>query len=110
MSVLSYGNYLTANTEEEEKTSIECIKKAYELGVNFFDTAEIYGYGRAEEVLGKALKEIGMRREDIVISTKLLSVGSGVHDKGLSRKHIIEGLRNSLKRLQLDYVDIVFAH
>jgi len=92
VSVLSYGNYLTANTEAEERTNIDCIKKAYELGVNFFDTAEFYGYGNAEIVLGKAIKEIGCNREDIVISTKLLSIGVGVHDRGLSRKHIIEGL------------------
>jgi aryl-alcohol dehydrogenase-like predicted oxidoreductase len=96
---LSYGTYLTANTEEEEKTSIACVKRAYELGVNFFDTAEIYGYGKAEETLGKAIREIGCRREDVVITTKLMSCGPGVHDSGLSRKHIIEGTRNSLKRL-----------
>ena len=75
------------------------MKKCYELGVNFFDTAEAYGAGQAETCMGKAIKELGWKRENLVISTKLLRCGSGVNDLFLSRKHIIEGTNNSLKRL-----------
>lgn len=64
----------------------------------------------AETQMGRAFKELGLRREDLVVSTKLIMCGKGVNDNGLSRKHIIEGLKNSLKRLQLDYVDVVFCH
>ena len=110
VSLLSYGNYLNANKPEEEKRCIDTIKKCWELGVNFFDTAEIYGYGSAEVALGKAIKEIGCPRDEIVISTKLIHSGPTSNGKGLSRKHIIEGMRASLKRLDLDYVDVVFAH
>jgi aryl-alcohol dehydrogenase-like predicted oxidoreductase len=80
------------------------------MGVNFFDTAEIYGFGEAETQMGKAFKELNVRRESIVVSTKIYRIGTGVNDSMGSRKHIVEGLQNSLKRLQLDYVDIVFSH
>ncbi|CAI2372577.1 unnamed protein product [Moneuplotes crassus] len=110
VSVLSFGTWLTAHDEKEEQNIIDCVKRAYELGVNFFDTAEAYGYGVAEKILGKAIKELNVDREDLVISTKTRECGSGVNDKLLSRKHIIEGVKNSLERLQLDYVDILLCH
>lgn len=110
VSVMGYGNYLNANSPEEQKNSIECTKAAFEGGVNFFDTAEIYGYGNAEICMGKAFKEMDCERSEIVVSTKLLAIGTAANQIGLSRKHIIEGMRASLKRLQMDYVDIVFAH
>ena len=78
--------------------------------MNFFDTAEAYGFGPAETAMGRAFKELELKREEIVVSTKILRSGIGVNDLLLSRKHIIEGTLNSLKRLQLDYVDILFAH
>ena len=71
----------------------------FEAGVNFFDTAEIYGFGSAETIMGKAFKELGFKREEIVVSTKLFKIGDGINDMFLSRKHVIEGLKNSLKRL-----------
>jgi len=84
-------------------------------GVNFFDTAEQYGGGACEECMGRAFKEMNeetpFNRKDIVVSTKLYwAAGEGQNRIGLSRKHVIEGMRNSLKRLQLENVDIVFAH
>lgn len=82
----------------------------FEAGVNFYDTAEIYGDGHAETLMGKAFKELALKREELVVSTKIFKIGPGVNDTFLSRKHIIEGLNNSLKRLQLDYVDVVFCH
>lgn len=74
-----------------------------------FDTAEFYDYGQSEVQLGFALRNLGVPRKDYVLITKLLKGGHGVNDMGLSRKHIIEGMRLSLKRLGLDYVDIVLA-
>ena len=76
----------------------------------FFDTAEMYGFGVAEIAMGKALKKLGVPRKDYVLSTKLVKCGKGINDSMLSRKHIIEGLTASLKRLQEEYVDVVFAH
>jgi aryl-alcohol dehydrogenase-like predicted oxidoreductase len=75
------------------------MKLCFEAGVNFFDTAELYGMGQAETIMGNAFKELGFKREEIVVSTKLWRCGQGVNEIMLSRKHIIEGLQNSLKRL-----------
>jgi voltage-dependent potassium channel beta subunit len=108
VSAISWGNWI--NTKDENEITYNTVKVALDHGVNFFDTAEIYGFGEGETSLGNSLKKLGTKREDLVISTKIFKVGTGVNDGFLSRKHIIEGLNNSLKRLQLDYVDIVFCH
>ena len=105
VSVLSFGNW-----EHDEKRTLECVKTFLNNGINFFDTAESYGLGTAEIALGKALKELNVPREKVVISTKIMRNGTDPNDSFESRKHIIEGLNLSLKRLQLDYVDIVFCH
>lgn len=110
VSVLSFGNWITGHDAKAEETQIECIKRAYEYGVNFFDTAEIYGFGVAEEIMGKAIKQLPCKRKDLVISTKILKCGDGVNDTLLSRKHITEAVQNSLKRLDLEYVDVLFCH
>lgn len=111
VSAIGYGNMTFAKvTPEVVDTCFKCITKAYEKGVNFFDTAEIYGLGNAETVLGQCLKKAGWARKDFVLSTKVYRCGPGVNDALLSRKHIIEGVTASLKRLQLDYADILFAH
>uniref|UniRef100_A0A8C7L9J4 Potassium voltage-gated channel subfamily A regulatory beta subunit 3 n=1 Tax=Oncorhynchus kisutch TaxID=8019 RepID=A0A8C7L9J4_ONCKI len=83
---------------------------AYEAGVNLFDTAEVYASGRAEITLGNIIKKKGWRRSSYVVTTKIYWGGQAETERGLSRKHIIEGLRGSLSRLQLDYVDMVFAN
>lgn len=83
---------------------------AYEAGVNFFDSAEAYAHGSAETVIGNVIKKLGWRRETIVVSSKVFWGGDGPNDKGLSRKHVFEACRNSLKRLQLDYLDLFFCH
>jgi voltage-dependent potassium channel beta subunit len=108
VSVLGWGNWI--NHSDEEKMATETIKFAYENGINFFDTAEIYGYGKAETCIGNALEKLKLPRDDIVISTKIFKSGTGLNQTFLSRKHIIEGVQNSLKRLKLDYVDVVFCH
>ena len=107
ISVLGFGNWVNNN---DEKLMEESVKKCLEHGVNFFDTAEIYGLGKGEETLGKALKALNVQREKIVVTTKIFKVGDDPNDSFMSRKHIIEGLRNSLKRLQLDYVDVIYSH
>jgi aryl-alcohol dehydrogenase-like predicted oxidoreductase len=78
--------------------------------VNFFDNAEVYASGKAEEIMGQAIKELGWKRSDLVLSTKVFWGGQGPNDVGLSRKHIIEAAQACLKRLQTDYVDVIFCH
>ncbi len=107
VSVLGYGNW--ANNDNEPLT-FDSIKLALENGINFFDTAEVYGLGKGEISIGNALKKLNVPREKIVVSTKIYKCGDDPNDTFLSRKHIIEGVRNSLKKLNLDYIDIVYCH
>ena len=102
VSILSYGNWLNSDNKDDEKqyqVTRDAIKRCFEAGVNFFDTAEIYASGSAETQMGRAFKELGYKREELVISTKLWRVGPGPNDSFLSRKHLLEGIDNSLKRL-----------
>src|SRR5262249_17613284 len=109
VSALSLGAWLTYGGSVEEDTAVRCIQRAVEQGINFIDVADVYANGRAEEVVGRAIK--GMKRSDLVISTKAYwPVTENVNDKGLSRKHIMETFHQSLKRLNLDYVDLFFCH
>ena len=112
VSVLSFGNWLTSDKKNEESQQLitECVQRCFEKGINYFDTAEAYAYGGAEIQMGIALKSLNTQRKNYVVSTKLIKVGTGPNDIGLSRKRIIEGTKASLKRLDLDYVDIIFAH
>lgn len=110
VSRLSYGAWISFGIQiglEEAKTLLSCCR---EHGVNFFDNAEVYAGGKAEEIMGQAIKELGWKRSDIVISTKIFKGGDGPNDVGLSRKHLIEGTRASLRRLQVEYVDVLFCH
>ncbi|AJG40487.1 alcohol dehydrogenase [Thermotoga sp. RQ7] len=108
ISELSLGSWLTFGKQLDLDTATEVVKKAFNSGINFFDTAEAYAGGIAEAMLGKILKNF--RREDLVVSTKIFWGGSGPNDLGLSKKHLLEGTWNSLKRLQMDYVDILYCH
>jgi voltage-dependent potassium channel beta subunit len=83
---------------------------AYDNGVNFFDNAEAYAHGNAEIVMGNVIKKLEWKREDIVVSSKVFWGGEGPNELGLSRKHVYEACRRSLKRLQLDYLDLFFCH
>lgn len=110
VSELSLGAWVTYGEQVGQDVAEKCMVAAYENGVNFFDNAEGYGNGQAEVVMGNVIKKLGWRREDIVVSTKIFWGGKGPNDTGLSHKHIIEGMNNALRRLQLDYVDLVFCH
>jgi len=110
VSALSLGAWVTFGDQVDENVAYDCMKAAYEAGVNFFDNAEVYGRGNAEIVMGNVIKRMGWHRADLVISTKIFWGGRGVNRRGLSRKHIIEGTNAALARLQLDYVDLIFCH
>lgn len=123
-SVLSYGFWATFGVKDglQNREGIEvakrCLTTAREGGVNLFDNAEVYGnpMGEAERVMGEALSELRdedpqlWRRSDLLITTKVFWGGTGVNERGLSRKHILEGVEASLERLQLSYVDVLFCH
>ncbi|KAJ3126038.1 hypothetical protein HK098_007915 [Nowakowskiella sp. JEL0407] len=110
VSCISLGSWMTYGDQIDDEVAEECLKVAYENGINYFDTAEGYAKGKSEIVLGNALKKFGWKRSKFAVSTKIYWGGSGINERGLSRKHIIEGLKGSLERLKLEYVDIVFAH
>jgi len=110
VSALSFGSWVTFGDQYGEDTAYACMKAAYDAGVNFFDNAEAYARGEAETIMGAVIKRAGWRRSDLVISTKIFWGGQGPNDRGLSRKHVFEGLYASLERLDLDYVDLVFCH
>ena len=109
ISAISYGNWITHGSQVEEDAANACVKRALELGITTFDTADVYAGTRAEAVLGRALA--GVRRESIEVFTKVYwPTGAGVNDRGLSRKHIMHSIDASLKRLKLDHVDLYQAH
>ncbi|MBG0787201.1 MAG: aldo/keto reductase [Anaerolineaceae bacterium] len=110
VSELSLGAWVTYGNQFGVPDAKEIMAAAYDAGVNFFDNAEAYASGQAETIMGAALKDLGWARKDYLISTKIFWGGSGPNDRGLSYKHIIEGVNGALKRLQLDYVDFVYAH
>ncbi len=110
VSALSFGSWVTFNDQINEDTAYQCMKTAYDSGVNFFDNAEVYSNGQSEIMMGNIIKKAGWKRSDLVLSTKIYWGGKGPNDKGLSRKHIIEGTNASLKRLQTEYVDLIFCH
>ncbi|MET4001993.1 aryl-alcohol dehydrogenase-like predicted oxidoreductase [Arthrobacter sp. UYCu511] len=107
---ITYGNWLTHGSQVENEVATACVRAALDAGITTFDTADAYANGAAEEVLGAALAS--ERRESLEIFTKVYwPVGpKGPNDTGLSRKHIMEGINNSLRRLNMDYVDLYQAH
>ena len=109
VSAVSYGNWITHGSQVEEDAAKACVKRAIELGITTFDTADVYAGTRAEGVLGRALE--GVRRESLEIFTKVYwPTGKGPNARGLSRKHIMESMNGSLKRLGTDYIDLYQAH
>ena len=112
ISEITYGNWLTHGSQVENDVATQCVRAALDAGITSFDTADVYANGRAEQVLGAALH--GERRESLEVFTKVYwPVGpdpKGKNDTGLSRKHILEGIDGSLRRLGMDYVDLYQAH
>jgi voltage-dependent potassium channel beta subunit len=109
VSEIALGNWLTHGGYVAEESATRCVNRAYELGINFFDTANAYMRGAAEEVLGRALRPY--QRSSYVLATKLFwPMGDGPNDRGLSRKHVMEQCHASLKRLGVDYIDLYQCH
>ncbi|KAI8979082.1 voltage-dependent potassium channel, beta subunit [Mycotypha africana] len=110
VSILSLGSWITFGGQISPEQTTEIVKTALEKGINHFDVAESHAGGQAEVDLGLALRsQKGLRRSDFVVSTKVFWGGKGPNDRGLSRKHVFEGTVACLQRLQLDYVDILYA-
>jgi len=110
VSSIGLGAWSTWSFDLSDDEGFKIMKTAYDAGCNFFDNAEVYGHGKAEVGMGKSIKRLNVDRSQLVITTKIFWGGKGVNQSGLSRKHIIEGLDASLKRLQLEYVDILYCH
>lgn len=109
VSEISLGSWLTYGTAAEQKAADACIAKAFEIGINFFDTANAYNRGEGEKAMGAALKPY--ERSSYVLSSKVyFPMGDGPNDRGLSRKHIFEQCEASLKRLGVEYIDLYFCH
>ncbi len=110
LSALSFGAWVTFGEQMDENTAYRCMAAAYDAGVNFFDNAEVYANGQAEIMMGNIIQKAGWKRSDLVLSTKIFWGGKGPNDRGLSRKHLMEGTHAALKRLQTEYVDLLFCH
>jgi len=112
VSAVSLGGWTTyGQTVEEQNVVQRIIDRALELGVNFFDIADVYARGKAEELMGAALAASGAQRHHLVVSSKVFHpMSDDVNDRGLSRKHIMESIDRSLDRLGFDYLDVYFAH
>ncbi len=111
ISEISLGAWLTYGDAVDKELTKACVKTALDYGVNFIDLADIYAYGEAERLVGEIIKELGVRRQDLVISSKAWwRMSDDVNDVGLSRKHIMESVHNSLRRLDTDYLDLYFCH
>jgi aryl-alcohol dehydrogenase (NADP+) len=110
LGMMSYGSRAWRPWVLEEAAARPFIHRALDLGIDFFDTADMYSDGRSEEILGRALRDIG-RRDDVTVATKVFfPVGGGANDRGLSRRHILDAIDGSLRRLGLDWIDLYQIH
>lgn len=112
VSELSFGSWVSFKNQLGDETAYDCLKVAYDAGINFFDNAEGYAKGGSEILMGNALKKAGWRRSSYVISTKFFwGLHDGPNEKNtLNRKYLTQAINGSLQRLQLDYVDLIFCH
>ncbi|EQD78464.1 Voltage-gated potassium channel beta-3 subunit, partial [mine drainage metagenome] len=109
VSEIALGSWLTYGGSVDRSTAIACVRRAVELGVNYLDTADIYARGEAERTLAEAIEPY--ERHKLVIATKAFwPMSQDPNDRGLSRKHIIESVHQSLRRMKTDYVDIFYCH
>lgn len=111
LGMMTYGVKTWRPWVLEEADALPFVKRALDAGINFYDTADMYSLGASEEILGNALKHFGVKRKDVVIATKVFNpMGDGPNDAGLSRKHIMDSIDASLRRLQTDHVDLYQIH
>ncbi len=111
LGMMTYGSKKWREWVLEEEQAKPFVKRALEAGINFFDSADVYSLGASEEVLGNLLKAFGVKRETVVIATKVFNpMSDDVNDHGLSRKHIMDAIDKSLKRLKMDFVDLYQIH
>src|ERR1700722_9145645 len=111
LGTMTFGSRKGGDGVLEEEESRPFIRRALELGINFFDTADMYSLGASEEILGRALKDFGPGRDRVVIATKLFNpMGDDLNQRGLSAKHIRHAVDASLRRLQTDYIDLYQIH
>ncbi|MCM2352035.1 MAG: aldo/keto reductase [Pseudobdellovibrio sp.] len=112
VSALSFGSWVTFSNQVDTKLAANCMAAAYEHGVNFFDNAEVYAGGKSEEIMGEVLKKLEWPRLKYIVSTKFYwGITDGPNERNtLNRKYLMNGITGSLKRLQMDYVDLVYCH
>ena len=112
VSQLSFGSWVTYGNQLDNNAARECMAAAYDAGVNFFDNAQVYAAGKSEELMGEALKKLAWPRMKYVVSTKFFwGITDGPNERNtLNRKYLLDGIDSSLKRLQLDFVDLVYCH
>jgi aryl-alcohol dehydrogenase (NADP+) len=111
LGMMSYGDKKWRQWVLEEKEALPFVRRALEAGINFFDTADVYSTGESERILGASLRALGVRRQDLVIATKVCNpMSDDPNDRGNSRKHILDSIDNSLARLGMDYVDLYQIH
>jgi voltage-dependent potassium channel beta subunit len=110
VSAISLGSWRTFGLTVDQETTEACMRAAYEAGVNSFDGAEAYGRGKAEEAMGTVFRAMGWPRDSLVVSSKVIQVGDGPNQRGLSRKHLVEACDAALQRMGLDYLDLFFCH
>ena len=111
LGMMTYGSSKWRKWVLDEEQALPFVKRALEAGINFFDTADVYSLGASEEVLGNTLRACGVKRESIVIATKVFNpMSEDVNDRGLSRKHILDSIDRSLQRLKMEYVDLYQIH
>jgi voltage-dependent potassium channel beta subunit len=110
LSALSYGSWVTFSFQLDATAATECMRAAYDAGVNFFDNAEVYAQGDSERIMGRVLREMGWGRDTYCVSSKVFWGGELPTQRGLSRKHIHDACHAALRRLQVDYLDLFFCH
>jgi voltage-dependent potassium channel beta subunit len=110
VSALSFGSWVTFAHQIENNVAEECMKVAYDNGINFFDNAEAYSSGKSEIVMGTILKKMNWDRSTYIVSSKVFWGGKLPNQMGLSKKHVVEACNNALKRLQVDYLDLYYCH
>ncbi|HMX74801.1 MAG TPA: aldo/keto reductase [Anaerolineales bacterium] len=111
LGMMTYGSKQWREWMLDEEQAKPFVKRALDAGINFFDTADVYSLGESEKITGNVLRHFGVKRENVIVATKVFSTMSeDVNDRGLSRKHIMDSIDKSLKRLQMEYVDLYQIH